>query len=60
MTKFDNDLTNPDVMKRAQEMVRNEERERFLELMREFIYKIQDDVVREQLEGALMTMELEK
>jgi hypothetical protein len=50
MTAFENDFTNPDVMRRAQEMVRNEERERFLELMHQFIYKIEDVQVKDKME----------
>ena len=60
MTKFENDLTNPEVMKRAQEMVRSEERERFIELIHQFIYKIEDVPLRDKMESALMTMELDK
>ena len=50
-------LLTPEGMAKAMQIIRSEELERFMGLMSQFIVQIDDDALREQMEGAFKRME---
>jgi hypothetical protein len=50
------DLTTPEGMRSMIQIVMREEFDRFCDLQRQFLNQIKDDVLREELENALIRM----